>query len=313
MHIALFFWDVLPAPRYGGTQRMVVWLARGLAAAGHRVTLIAGPGSDVPEARLVPVAVRDARKPEFDIRPLLPGDLDILLTYAPLRTRPDGPWLRVLPGNWKPGTQGPPNIIYLSRNHAERHGSKAFVYNGLDPKEFRFRSEKDDYDLFIGRLHSTKGYKWAVSGAKRLKRRLLLAGGWRPSLSRYVRYLGSVGGTRKADLIAGARTLWMPALWEEPFGITLIEGLVSGTPVLGTRRGSLPEIVPPEVGALGDTLEELIERRPALDAIAPEACRTWVERHFTHHVMAEGYLRMFRDYLATGVLPEGRLLDSSEV
>ena len=105
----------------------------------------------------------------------------------------------------------------------------------------------------------------------------------------------------------------MPALWEEPFGITLIEGLVSGTPVLGTRRGSLPEIVPPEVGALGDTLEELIERRPALDAIAPEACRTWVERHFTHHVMAEGYLRMFRDYLATGVLPEGRLLDSSEV
>jgi hypothetical protein len=46
-------------------------------------------------------------------------------------------------------------------------------------------------------------------------------------------------------------------------------------------------------------------RRPSLDAIAPEACRAWVERHFTHHVMAEGYLRMFRHYLATGALPDG--------
>jgi glycosyltransferase involved in cell wall biosynthesis len=117
-----------------------------------------------------------------------------------------------------------------------------------------------------------------------------------------------VGGTHKADLIAGARTLWMPALWDEPFGITLIEALVSGTPVLGTRRGSLPEIVSPEVGALGDTLDQLVERRAGLDAIAPDACRAWVERHFTHHVMAEGYLRMFREYLASGKLPPGRLL-----
>jgi glycosyltransferase involved in cell wall biosynthesis len=310
MHITLFFWDVLPAPKYGGTQRMVVWLARGLAAAGHRVTLIAGHGSHVPEATLVPVDASEARRPEFDIRPHLPSDLDILISYAPLRTRPDGPWLRVLPGNWKPGTKAAPNIIFLSRNHAERHGSKAFVYNGLDPSEFRFRSDKDDYDLFIGRLHATKGYRWAVAGAKRLRRRLLLAGGWRPSLSRYVRYLGSVGGSRKADLIAGARALWMPALWDEPFGITLIEALVSGTPVLGTRRGSLPEIVSPEVGALGDTLEEVIERRPSLDAIAPEACRSRVERHFTHHVMATGYLRMIRHYLATGSLPPGELLGS---
>ena len=133
-------------------------------------------------------------------------------------------------------------------------------------------------------------------------------GGWRPSLSRWVRYVGKVGGTRKTELLAGARAFWMPALWDEPFGITLIEALVSGTPVLGTRRGSLPEIVSPDVGALGDTLDELVELRARLDAIDPEACRAHVERHFTHHAMAEGYLRMFRAYLATGVLPEGRLI-----
>jgi glycosyltransferase involved in cell wall biosynthesis len=137
---------------------------------------------------------------------------------------------------------------------------------------------------------------------------MLLAGGWRPSLSRYVRYVGKVGGARKAELLAGARALWMPALWDEPFGLTLIEALVSGTPVLGTRRGALPEIVSPQVGALGDTLDELVELRPRLDRIDAEACRAHVERHFTHHVMAEGYVRMFRAYLATGELPEGRLL-----
>jgi glycosyltransferase involved in cell wall biosynthesis len=286
MHIALFFWDRLPVSDYGGTQRMVVWLARGLAAAGHRVTLVAGQGTAVPEAALVPVSLDDARRPEFDIRPLLPPGLDIVLACAPLRTPPDVPWIRRLAGNWKPGTTGAPNTLYLSRNHAARHGGSAFVYNGLDPAEYRFRRDKDDYDLFLGRLHGVKGYRWAVAGAKRLRRRLLVAGGWRPSLSRHVRYVGRVGGARKVELLAGARVFWMPALWDEPFGITLIEALVSGTPVLGTRRGSLPEIVSPEVGALGDTVEELVERRPALDAIAPEACRARVERHFPHHGLA---------------------------
>jgi glycosyltransferase involved in cell wall biosynthesis len=308
MHIALFFWDRLPVPEYGGTQRMVVALARGLAAAGHQVTLVAGHGSDVPEATLVPVALDAARRPDFDIRPLLPRGLDVVLACAPLRTAPDVPWIRRLAGNWKPGTIGAPNTLYLSRNHAQRHGGTAFVYNGVDPAEYRFRREKADYDLFLGRLHSAKGYRLAAAGAKRLRRRMLIAGGWRPSLSRYVRYVGRVGGVRKAELLAGARTFWMPALWDEPFGITLVEALVSGTPVLGTRRGSLPEIVSPDVGALGDTLDRLVELRPRLDQVAPEACRAHVERHFTHHVMAEGYLRMFRAYLATGVLPAGELL-----
>jgi glycosyltransferase involved in cell wall biosynthesis len=308
MHIALFFWDRLPVPEYGGTQRMVVSLARGLAATGHRVTLVAGHGSDVPEATLVPVDLKAARRPDFDIRPLLPPGLDIVLACAPLRIPPDVPWIRRLASNWKPGQTGAPNTLYLSRDHARRHGGTAFVYNGVDPAEYRFRRDKADYDLFLARLHSAKGYRWAVAGAKRLRRKMLIAGGWRPSLSRYVRYVGKVGGVRKAELLAGARVFWMPALWDEPFGITLIEAMVSGTPVLGTRRGSLPEIVSPEVGALGDSLEELIALRERLEAIDPEACRAHVERHFTHQVMAAGYLRMFRGYLETGLLPEGKLL-----
>lgn len=307
MHIALYIWDRVPVAQYGGTQRIVVYLARGLAAAGHRVTLLAGPGSDVPEATLVPIDLARAREPGFDLRPSLVPGIDLLVAFAPVAA-PDVPWIRSLHGNRKPGVVSPPNTLYLSRNHAARHGATAFVYNGIDLAEVRFSRRKGDFDLFLGRLHRAKGYTWAIEGARRSGRRLLLAGGWRPSFRRGIRYVGHVGGERKAGLLAEARCLWMPALWDEPFGLTLIEALASGTPVLGTHRGALPEIVSPGVGALGDSVDELVARRPALDAVDPDACRAHVERHFTHHVMAAEYVRMFTAYLATGVLPTGRTI-----
>ena len=97
----------------------------------------------------------------------------------------------------------------------------------------------------------------------------------------------------------------MPALWDEPFGLTLIEALASGTPVLGTRRGALPEIVSPDVGALGDSVDELVALRPTLDEIDPAACRAQVERHFTHHVMAAEYVRMFERVPGDGDVAAG--------
>lgn len=306
MHVALFARDRLPVRKYGGTQRIVVYLARGLAAAGHRVTLIAAAGSWVPEATLVPLQSAQVRRPDLDLRPLLPAGVDVLLSFVPLAHPPGVPWIRSLHGNRRPGTESAPNTLFLSRDHARRHGATAFVYNGIDLSEFRFEPVKQRYDLFLGRLHSVKGYRWAIDGARRAGRRLLVAGGWRPSLTRRVRYVGKVGGPEKAELLARAACLWMPALWDEPFGLTLIEALASGTPVLGTRRGALPEIVAPDTGALGDTLDELVARRADLDGIDPGACRAMVERRFTHHVMAAEYVRVFREFLATGTLPPGR-------
>lgn len=312
MHIALSFWGRLPVEGYGGTQRIVVYLARGLAEMGHQVTVLAAPGSDLPAARMIVVEERVSRAPDFQIEPLLPRGLDILVSFVPLRRPPQTPWIWRLAGNRKAGLGTPPNTLHLSADHARRHGGVAFAYNGIDPRDFAFRAAKGDYDLFLGRLHSSKGYKWAIEGAKRTRRRLVLAGGWRPSVSRYIRFVGIVGGGRKADLLAGARCLWMPALWNEPFGITLVEALVSGTPVLGTNRGSLPEIVGPEVGALGDSLDELVDLRPALDRMDPDVCRRWVEKWFTHQVMAEEYLRIIRHYLSTGEMPPGRLIPQGQ-
>jgi len=306
MHVALYIRDRLPVAKYGGTQRVAVYLARGLADAGHQVTLLAHAGTRVREASVIELPPAPEGTPPPDLRRWMPTGVDLLLAYSPVAATLDLPWIRSLHGNRKPGTVSAPNTLYLSRDHAARHGGTAFVYNGIDLAEFRFESRKADYDLFLGRMHRVKGYQWAIEGARRAERRLVLAGGWRPSFRRRVRYVGEVGGERRADLLANAACLWMPALWDEPFGLTLVEALASGTPVLGTRRGALPEIVRPEVGALGDTLEELVAARPRLERIHPETCRAWVERHFTHHVMAAEYVRIFRAFLTTGVLPGGR-------
>jgi glycosyltransferase involved in cell wall biosynthesis len=298
MRVALLYHGRVPVERYGGTERVVVWLARGLAELGHEVVLLAGPGSRVPEARLIPVDPRAAEHIDFDPRPFLPPGTDVLHAHRPMAAA-GLPTLWTLHGT-ATRRDYPPNMVGLSRDHAARSGAAAFVYNGLDPGDYRFRTDKDDYDLFLGRLHSAKGWQWAVEGARRSGRRLVVAGGIRTWFRRGVRTLGQVGGARKRELLAGAACLWMPARWDEPFGLTLIEAMVSGTPVLGTRRGALPEVVSPDTGALGDTLDELVEARAGLARIDPEACRARVLSLFTHRTMAESYVALYREVMAGG-------------
>lgn len=306
MHIAVVSHYRLPVKGYGGTERVVVALVRGLAALGHRVTLIAAPGTRLAEASVIEAPPQRVTDRQVDLATLAPSDADVLHVFFPLRRAPSRPFVQTLEGNLGAGETVPPNNIFVSRDHARRYGSEVFVYNGLDPAEFLFRSRKDEYDLFLGRLHSVKGYRWALQGAKRTGHRLVLAGGWRPSFARNIKYVGEVDGRRKAELLAGARCLWMPALWDEPFGLTTIEALFSGTPVLGTRRGALPEVITPAVGALCDSLDEMVAASETIHTRDPGACRAHAERYFSHIVMAEEYVRMYRALLASGTLSAGR-------
>ncbi len=298
MHVVLLYHRRVPVERYGGTERVVVWHARGLAELGHRVTLIAPPGCHVPEATCIPVEPKDVGHWAFDIRPYLPPGADIIHGHRPFVPIPELPSVWTMHGVRTSERSYPPGMICLSADHARRMDCGTFVYNGLDPRELRFEPRKQDYDLFLGRLRTIKGWRWAIEGARLAHRKLVVAGGWRPTLRPGLRFVGEVGGETKTKLLAEAACLWMPALWDEPFGLTLIEAMASGTPVLGTPRGALPEIVTADVGALGGTVEELVELRARIDAIDPEACRARVERHFTHRTMAEGYLEVYRRRLA---------------
>ena len=156
MRVALLYHGRLPVERYGGTGRVVVWLARGLAELGHDVVLLAGAGSRVPEARLIAVDPATAEHVDFDPRPLLPPGIDLLHAHRPLAV-PGVPTLWTLHGTAN-RPDDPPNMVALSQDHARRSGALAYVYNGLDPADYRFRAAKEDYDLFLGRLHQIKGY-----------------------------------------------------------------------------------------------------------------------------------------------------------
>jgi glycosyltransferase involved in cell wall biosynthesis len=311
MHVVVASHHRLPVEGYGGSQRVVVALVRALAALGHRVTLLAQPGTKVSEAaKIVEVPPKVLKNSGADLTPFIPDGADIVHAHFPLKQAPrSAPFVHTLHSNWKNGPL-PPNTIFLSRDHARRHGSEAFVYNGLDPAEFIFRRRKEQWDLFLGKLHSAKGYHWAIEAAKRTNRRLIVAGGWRPSFSGVVKYVGEVDGKRKAVLLARARCVWMPVLWDEPFGLTTIEAFFSGTPVVGTKRGALPEIVTPDVGALGESLDDVIAAAETIGTRDPAACRARAERLFTHLEMAEEYVRMYQSVIATGALAAGRIAAS---
>jgi glycosyltransferase involved in cell wall biosynthesis len=312
MHVVQFQHTRVPVAKYGGAQRIVVWLSQALVELGHDVTLLAGRGSRVPGVRVVEVDADQVRRPGFDVYRHVDRPVDVMHYHAPIAHPPNVPYVATLHGNMGSGRTAPPYVICVSENHARRHGTAAFVHNGVRLDEYEFRAGKGDFDLFLARLHSVKGWRVAVAAAKAERFRLVVAGGWRPSLSRWVRFAGEVGGAKKRDLLAAARCLWMPVQWDDPCPVNVLEALASGTPVLATPRGSLPELVGPDGGGVAATFEDLLALRRRLPQFDPAACRRRAERHFTHLRMARDYVRMYEGLLADGRLPAGRRADAAD-
>jgi len=299
MHIAhVCPWRV-PVSLYGGSERIVYWQAKAQAKlGGHRVTLLALPSSSCPGVEVVAVP-REARFEDY-----LPPDIEVVNLHGMGWDEAKLPHVITTQGNAPIELEFSPHKIFVSRNHAERAHARAFVYNGVDPEEYIFRNTKDDYILFLSKVsRRSKGIDVALRLARRLRFRLVVAGGRRfdlrktgglwDSLRGDVHFVGEVGGRRKAELLAGARALLFPIQWEEPFGIVVAEALISGTPVITTPRGSMPELVTPDVGFLCRDETEMEDAIHRIGEISPAACRARALSHFTSDVCAEKYLRYY--------------------
>lgn len=307
MHVVHVSRWQLPVHGYGGVPRALYWLAQAQARQGDRVTILGPPGSRCPGATCIPV---EAPKGAPDYSPYLsswlPPDADVIHFHHQPNHPPERPWVLTVQGN-SPGELAPlPNKIFVSRNHAERAGSGRFVYNGLDPGEFRYRDRKDDYFLFLSKVsRPSKGVDVALQLARDVGFRLIVAGGtrfglrrtggWCNSLRAGVRFIGEVDGERKAEVLAGARALLFPIRWEEPFGLVVTEALVSGTPVITTPRGSMPELVTPDVGFLCASYADLIDAIRRVGEISPAACRRRVLEKFTNEHSAVSYRRYYEE------------------
>jgi glycosyltransferase involved in cell wall biosynthesis len=198
--------------------------------------------------------------------------------------------------------------VAISQAHARRMPELNFVgtvYNGLDLAETVFREQKDDYLLFLGRLDAPKGAHLAARLAAELDLPLIMAGRKEPGffeeqVAPYLdgkrrRFVGEVSGRPKWELYAGARALLFPIQWEEPFGLVMIEALACGTPVLATRRGSVPEILTPETGVVvpDADFEALLDGVDQAMRLDPRACRRSVEERFSADRMVEAYLEVY--------------------
>ncbi len=288
----------LPAERYGGTQRVILWNARALKRLGHDVMLLSLKGTHVGDLEVVemPEGLED-----WEAR--VPSGADVVHLYATPARPPRAPYIITIGGNGKPGETYLPNTVFVSADHAQRHGSDQYVYNGIDPAEFIYREAKDDYYLFLSKASwKVKGLPVALALAKRCDIRLVVAGGRGISLSRKVKYVGMVGGARKAELLAGAKALLFPIQWEEPFGLVAAEALMSGTPVITFDRGSMPEVVSDDVGFRCGSIEEMEEAIRSVGRISPAACRARAEALFSSEAMARTYLSKYREIIERGRL-----------
>ena len=202
---------------------------------------------------------------------------------------------------------------YVSLSDAERQLKSdlnyvATVYNGIRLDEFPLCTEKEDYLLFAGRLSPEKGPDRAVQIARRAGRPLRLAGIVEPQHQQFfdekvkphlddqsVTYLGCLPQKELAKQYQRAAAVLFPISWCEPCSWVGIETQASGTPIIGTRYGYLPELIREgETGFLVDTAEEAAAAVDRVGALDPQACRANVEARFSVRVMAAGYERVFR-------------------
>jgi glycosyltransferase involved in cell wall biosynthesis len=297
MNIVLTIRDRIPVKKYGGTERIVVWLADALTKKGHTVSIAAPRGSTSSCVEIIEL------KPRMSLHLSLPAGTDVVHNHTLPMFQVNAPSLLTFHWITVPDFVFPPNTVFLSKAHAAMYGASRLVYNGLDPAEYLFSEQKDDYLLFLSRVsRSSKGVDTAVALAKRMGFKLVIAGGYKFTLSRKIRSMGMVGGKRKAELIANARALLFPISWDEPFGLAMIEALCSGTPVIATPRGAVPEIVTPDVGFVCAGLPEMEQAVERIGEISPHACRRRVMQHFTSDIMADNYLKVYEQVIAQGNL-----------
>lgn len=228
----------------------------------------------------------------------MPSEFDIVNFHKKINFEPNFPYLHSLHGNCKKDEFLPLNTSFVSKKHAQNHGGKYFIYNGLDLKDYEFSESDNNYFSFIGKINADyKNSSYAIYLAKKMGFDLKLAGGWRPSFRSNISYLGKVGGKLKINFLKNSKALIFPTAWEEPMGLVVIESLACGAPVIVSDRGAMPELVNKDVGFVCKTEADYINAIKNIDQIDRKKCREYIKNNFTHSIMTDNYLKLYQKIL----------------
>jgi glycosyltransferase involved in cell wall biosynthesis len=200
------------------------------------------------------------------------------------------------------------SCAYISISNADRHPDLAYlrtIYHGVDPDHFNFRSEKENFLLYFGRIHPDKGAHAAIEIARRTGYPLKIAGliqdehYFNTQIKPYIDndqivYLGNAAPARRNELLGGAMALLHPIFFEEPFGLSVAEAMMCGTPVIAYARGSMPELIlDGKTGYLVNDVAEAVEAVKKLKNISYHNCREHACLHFSVDRMIAEYIQAY--------------------
>lgn len=326
--------ESVPPAMYGGTERVVSYLTEELVSLGHEVTLFASADSKT-RAELVPCSERALRLDENTLDPVSlhlimmeealrrAGEFDIIHSHVDcigfiLGRRTGVPVINTLHGRLDN-----PEHEFIFREYGRsplvsisdaQRAPKPFanwvatVHHGIPADLYDFSARAGDYLLYIGRVSPEKKVESSVDIAMKAGIRLKIVAKvdrvdrdyfeacLRPHLkSRYVEFLGEVNDREKNELLGGALAFLHPVDWPEPFGLSMLEAMACGTPVIARRRGSIPEVV--DHGVTGFVFERDEEAVRIVEGIrggfSREGCRRRFEERFLQGRMAADYLMAY--------------------
>ena len=330
MHVAMISpiaWRT-PPRHYGPWESVVSLLTEGLVERGIEVSLFATEDS-VTNAQLVGVCPTGyeedkellpkvweclhisevfERGDDFDI---IHNHFDFLpLTYTKMTKTPvlttihgfSSP--KILPVYKKYNKK----CYYVSISKADRNPNLDYigtVHHGIDLTQFTFQEQIGDYLLFFGRIHDDKGAKEAIEISLKYGMRLIMAGiiqdemyyehEIKPHLrDNNIEYIGSVGPKQRDELLRNAYAFLHPINFNEPFGLSVVEAMACGTPVIAFNKGSMPEVINDKnTGFLVKSIEQAVKALDNIKDINRLNCRKWVEEKFSVDRMVDDYINVY--------------------
>lgn len=321
-----------PPRKYGPWELVASTLTEGLVAKGLDVTLFATSDS-ITAGKLDAVCVAPyAEDPETDPKvweclhiahlmenaarfDIIHNHFDFLpLSYSQLIKTPMITTIhgfsseKIVPVYQKYNS----NTSYISISDADRHPSLDYlqtIYHGIDPLRFPFKPRKEDYLVYFGRIHPDKGTHAAVEIARLSGYPLKIAGLIQdqeyfnkqimPHIDdNHVFYLGNAAPEEGKEILGNARALLHPIFFDEPFGLSVVEAMMCGTPVIAFNRGSMPELLTDGItGYLVNDVAEAVHAIASLHKIDPLNCRQRALKNFSIEQMVKAYIGAYEKVL----------------
>lgn len=337
-------WLAVPPCAYGGTETVIDALARGLARAGHDVRLVAHPDSTCPVARTSVVPASDCvpmGRSTIDLEHAVGAyaalrDVDVVHDHTLSGLVHSAAWPDDVVVHTNHNLFDRPRtrilsavvprvaVVAISRHHAAttRLPIAAVVHHGIDVDAFPAGEGAGGYAAVLSRMSPGKGIHRAIDVAQRAGVPLRIAAKMhtaderdyftamvQPRLGAGVEYVGELADADKRPFLADAIALLNPITWPEPFGMTMLEAMACGTPVVGGAAGAAPELVADGVsGFLRDDEDGWVAALASVGSLHRAACRNHVATLFSVERMVEGYLAVYRRALRRA----GRVVDHEE-